>query len=171
MTIVHEHHAKVDVRNILEKFYPDREFLGRGSYAQVWSWKKGVIKLQTYGDAYGEYLRWVIKHQDNPYVPRVYRTDLWKHNKAILIVYMEKLDKVGNVDGGIKICDSIRNYMLDRDKEILRTQPKEHLSHLRTLNNAINRLGSKYCFDLHGENIMLREEKENYIPVLTDPVA
>ena len=157
------------------------EQLGSGAFANVFQRKSRpneVIKLfGTSDNAYADYLKFVMKHQNNPHFPKVFGKPM-KITSTYYAVKLEKLepyDKNNNLHKAIELALKLSTYLGPNDSpedikthepeydKILDSKPKlkEAIFHLAQFKNK-----SIYDWDIHSGNVMWRG---NDI-VLTDPI-
>lgn len=162
--------------------------LGGGAFSQVFQhpqFRNVVTKVFTGKDTvYKRYLMWCMKHQNNPYAPKIIdKVDYESPDgEQYTIVFLQKMRKVGErgfvnmlptLFPGIKdeeledLKQAIKDYdMIDTFNELdslIQTYGDEHFSEIW---KHIKSYGKKK-FDLHPGNVMLRGTQL----VLTDPVA
>lgn len=156
------------------QFLVDQGFtrVGMGSFAAVYE-KPGypwLFKLFNHDTAYEKYIRWVIKNQNNPHVPKI-KGNLFPINKNTYVVRMEKLTPIdfGAIDQNtrklISILDSFEDSSISTGKNrwLKETYPGiwnilQELEHIGNQNNV--------SLDIHMNNIMMRGDT----PVITDPL-
>lgn len=169
---VFHHGSEVDPSRLLNKLYRGRNNCCNGSYAQVWDFGKGVVKYQSYGSGYIAYLRWMINNQNNPYIPRLYRVDLFQSDESICIVYMEKLKEIcSSSEGDYEIYNRMANFILYDESAMIKAEPKTNWRYLRHIRQFMNDNRGTHSWDIHDGNIMLRRVRGKYRAVLTDPLS
>ena len=148
--------------------------IGWGSFSSVYL-KDGypwMFKLWSHDPAYLWWITWAAKHQDNPNVPRVKGLPV-KIAPDTYVVRLEKLRGLVPRKGNLSKGYDRLAYLLDRI-ETVDDLSKEDLQWIRSeypgvydILRVIQRAGSDFVVDLHGDNIMLRGQ----VPVITDPVV
>lgn len=74
---------------------PNLKLLGAGKGGRAYLWKKKAVKLSKGGDGSDIWLRWCIKNQGNPFVPKIHFF-LQHKSGCPYVCVMEKLRPVGN---------------------------------------------------------------------------
>jgi len=148
--------------------------IGHGSFSSVYL-KDGypwMFKLWSHDPAYLWWITWAAKHQDNPNVPRVKGLPV-KIAKDTYVVRLEKLRGLIRREGNLSKGYDKLAYLVDRIESV-DDLSKEDLQWIRSeypgvydILRVIQRAGSDFVVDLHGDNIMLRGQ----VPVITDPVV
>ncbi len=106
-------------------FKPSGRFIAAGYQAQVYQHPRDpnkIIKLVDIknldGDAYFEFIKFIMDHQDNIHFPRIFNAKLYekqsdapnyKHSPFHLIVIMEKLHEVSNPKLHDAVFSAFRN--------------------------------------------------------------
>lgn len=153
--------------------------LGNGAYADVYQHpnKDVVVKVFDTKDdeGYSKYLKWALKHQDNPYVPKIHHVEKFKNKdcgEEITIVFMEKLQEARHRD----FKDLMEKHMSKSDyyggslddweewEEIAATTKDKHM---KALAKFFSKKHVNVDLDLHSENYMWRGKQL----VFTDPLA
>jgi hypothetical protein len=157
------------------------EELGSGVFANVFQRKSRpneVIKLFGTSDvAYVDYLKFIMKHQDNPHFPKILGKPMKITPKyyAVKLEKLTKYDNKNNLHNVIETALRLATYLGPNDSpedfkthepeydKILDSKPKlkEAIFYLAQFKNT-----SKYKWDIHSGNVMWRG---NDI-VLTDPI-
>lgn len=141
--------------------------LGGGCYAKVYAHPTDpdkVVKVASNSVNYVRYLLWALRHQDNPYVPRIYHVEVFKNldtsgygARTLALVIMEKLTVTD--DPGEEVRSVLRCFRGDETGPDLLEQTKQYLR-------------SKFSYlDMHYQNVLLRIQGDIRQPVITDPVA
>ena len=148
--------------------------IGQGSFSEIYL-KQGypwMFKLWSHDPAYLWWITWAAKHQDNPNVPRVKGLPM-RIAKDTYVVRLEKLRGLVRRDGNLSKGYDRLAYLVDRIESV-DDLSKEDLQWIRSeypgvydILRVIQRAGSDFVVDLHGDNIMLRGQT----PVITDPVV
>ena len=148
--------------------------IGYGSFSSVYL-KDGypwMFKLWSHDPAYLWWITWAAKHQDNPNVPRVKGLPV-KIAKDTYVVRLEKLRGLIRREGNLSKGYDKLAYLVDRIESV-DDLSKEDLQWIRSeypgvydILRVIQKAGSDFVVDLHGDNIMLRGQ----VPVITDPVV
>ena len=148
--------------------------IGQGSFSEIYL-KPGypwMFKLWSHDPAYLWWITWAAKHQDNPNVPRVKGLPV-KIAPETYVVRLEKLRGLVPREGNLSKGYDRLAYLVDRIESV-DDLSKEDLQWIRSeypgvydILRVIQRAGSDFVVDLHGDNIMLRGQT----PVITDPVV
>jgi hypothetical protein len=148
--------------------------IGHGSFSSVYL-KDGypwMFKLWSHDPAYLWWITWAAKHQDNPNVPRVKGLPV-RIAPDTYVVRLEKLRGLIRREGNLSKGYDKLAYLVDRIESV-DDLSKEDLQWIRSeypgvydILRVIQRAGSDFVVDLHGDNIMLRGQ----VPVITDPVV
>ena len=148
--------------------------IGQGSFSEIYL-KQGypwMFKLWSHDPAYLWWITWAAKHQDNPNVPRVKGLPV-RIAKDTYVVRLEKLRGLVRREGNLSRGYDRLAYLVDRIESV-DDLSKEDLQWIRSeypgvydILRVIQRAGSDFVVDLHGDNIMLRGQT----PVITDPVV
>ena len=148
--------------------------IGQGSFSEIYL-KPGypwMFKLWSHDPAYLWWITWAAKHQDNPNVPRVKGLPV-KIAPETYVVRLEKLRGLVPREGNLSKGYDRLAYLVDRIESV-DDLSKEDLQWIRSeypgvydILRVIQRAGSSFVVDLHGDNIMLRGQ----VPVITDPVV
>ena len=166
--------------------------LGGGAFSQVFQhpeFKNVVVKVYTAKDTvYKRYLSWCLKHQSDPYVPKIIKQVEYKSpsGEAYNIVFMQKMTPVKS---RIKFARSMAslfklNTRALEDLDLVRSlgmwgEQEEDFEVIDDLVSAGKadkdftevwrhiRTYGKSKFDMHPGNVMFRGNQL----VLTDPVA
>lgn len=180
--------------------------LGVGLYARVFKGKKPgtvirVARLESKHDPYIKFLKLALKHQDNPYFPRIYNAKLYYNRSKkgtmgrnyILVIEMEKLVSVESE----KIEDAFASFLyslgydtkegsgLDRGidrflndltivngrQEIRQRAVSNGYQNLAEAIDVLGQLFQLFYPDLHEGNIMIRLTGVGPQLVFIDPVA
>lgn len=154
--------------------------IGKGAYGLVYEHPQFSYIFKIFYDDpdYFTYFNWARQHQNNPHVPKI-KGKYIKINNKTYAVRMEKLEPLhGNYDVIKKYIDpelqsktklNIANYS-NVDKLSLYTNLSFLKQNYPELYEVIDYVKSNFSLisqDLHGGNIMLRDE----VIVITDPVA
>ena len=148
--------------------------IGQGSFSEIYL-KQGypwMFKLWSHDPAYLWWITWAAKHQDNPNVPRVKGLPV-KIAPETYVVRLEKLRGLVPREGNLSKGYDRLAYLVDRIESV-DDLSKEDLQWIRSeypgvydILRVIQKAGSDFVVDLHGDNIMLRGQT----PVITDPVV
>ena len=164
------------------------EELGHGTAAVAFKGKgPNVVNKTSYhaspDDGYIQYIKTVMKHQDNPFFPKIYNAKLYKEGDTYALnMQLERLYSVKNP----KINDAVRHMFkevgLDYDtydtenwddvKWVRQIQVKNvhrNPKFARAVNILIPHL-RRFGSDLHRENLMVRLTGAGPQLVITDPV-
>ncbi len=154
--------------------------LGKGAYGIVYEHPNFpyVFKIFYNDPDYFKYFNWAKEHQNNPHVPKI-KGKYIKINDKTYAVRMEKLEPLPSfdtvlekyIDPDLQSKTKIKiNYYRNIDKLPLFTNLPYLKQNFPELYEVINYITSNFTLlsqDLHGGNVMLRDETI----VLTDPVA
>ena len=177
----------------LERVAENCTLINSGAYAEVFECPKVkgfVVKVFSplEDEAYDTYLRWCIKHQENPYVPRVHSYVIYDTVKqdntvknAIGIVFIEKLKpvkpkqycdlakKLSNAGARLndKGIDSICTLTSKDWAKVSKSKDTHLASFARFMAINTRRKTTNYGNDCHDGNIMMRGAQ----PVFTDVVC
>jgi hypothetical protein len=140
-----ERHTEIALRKQGEGM----QTVGTGHYATVLQDPKNnatVLKIFSNDRGYAEYLRWMVAHQNNKYVPEIIPYEdgsvvkLYKHlrkddtiktNERIGILYLRKLEKIANPD----VINNFVNYIIgflsgNLATDIMRSKPPKSLNYM-----------------------------------------
>lgn len=145
-----------EIKDIADKF--GMRELGSGFFGITFSGGKQpyVLKIYSPDDGYDSWVKFCLKHQHNPYIPKFKARPVQITGTRYKAIRMESLTRVRTGDGTYKkfMTDLIDAYDgLSKDK------------HLTEIAVFLKMFGSED--DLHDENIMLRGKQV----VITDPLA
>ena len=148
--------------------------IGQGSFSEIYL-KQGypwMFKLCSHDPAYLWWITWAAKHQNNPNVPRVKGLPV-RIAPDTYVVRLEKLRGLIRREDNLSRGYDKLSYLVDRIESV-DDLSKEDLQWIRSeypgvydILRVIQRAGSDFVVDLHGDNIMLRGQ----VPVITDPVV
>ena len=148
--------------------------IGQGSFSEIYL-KPGypwMFKLWSHDPAYLWWITWAAKHQDNPNVPKVKGLPV-RIAPGTYVVRLEKLRGLIRRKGNLSRGYDRLAYLVDRIESV-DDLSKEDLQWIRSeypgvydILRVIQKAGSDFVVDLHGDNIMLRGQT----PVITDPVV
>lgn len=170
--------------------------VGSGIHADVYRHPKTdtiVVKVAQEWDAPMAYLRYILEHQNNPYVPKVYSVRRFERKKGrsqYYIAFIEKLkeykllndkqkqritekhfglDVVAFLGGGKKYNSGVFDYMTDpKGIALMRASNKKRGVPSKHLIDVLSFIGTLTGhIDLHQGNVMLRGDHL----VITDPVV
>lgn len=163
-------------RNIFNQFNNEQLCISEGCYGAVYP-KPGchsrVIKVAKNDRAYLGFVKQALKHQDNPFFPRVYAAALYRRYGCVkiheyLVVELERLHH--NEARAARLISYLQD---DENHARLKAAfermklPRNRVRHFHEAFNCFQQLRSRYRSDLHERNIMFRGNQ----PVLTDPVC
>lgn len=145
--------------------------VGTGLFAAVYE-KPGypwLFKLFNYDTAYEKYIRWVIKNQNNPNVPKI-KGKLFPINNNTYVIRMEKLTPINFSAVGqdiiklVSILDNFENTKSTRKNIWV----QENYPGIWAILRELERISHHHDVvpDIHHENIMMR----GTTPVITDPL-
>lgn len=153
----------------IDLYHAPSTYLAGGAYADVHVFARGkVLKHVKRGDrAYEAYLEWVLDHQTNKHVPKIFAAH--KFSSWAMVVIMERLQLIPWQANSLRGEDFAK-----RRSEFLRIMgdnkvcPKD--DHMGELWGCLNYLtiDRRFCFDLGGPNLMMRRDGTF---VVTDPVC
>ena len=140
-------------------------YLGSGIYGVVYARPQDnyVLKLFKSEHGYNSYIKFMKKHSDSPYVPKI-KGRIIKLPNYFYLIKLERLNRVP-----YKIWKEIHSYM----NEYASTEEIEEFDKkypgLGKLIKQLKSYGKKHKvdLDLHDENIMMR----GTTPVITDPFS
>lgn len=145
----------------------EKYLVGKGYYAGVFHRPEDpfVIKFYKNDPQYDKYLKFVIDHQDNPHVPKVYgRPVTLKHPRdefsKYRIVRLEKLDPVGSNPDHREIAKYF--FAVEKNKEYYEKLVERYPNIKPVLNFLLRK---KDYMDINSDNFMFRGDT----PVITDP--
>ena len=141
--------------------------VGSGSFGIVYE-KPGypwLFKIFHIDPAYLEFLKWAIKNQSNPYIPKI-KGKILKINNDTFAVRMEKLQRFN--DTGNEKLELFYNKLLDLGyfgfTDEVRDWFDRNFPGFSDIIDALKK--SKFKIDIHTGNIMMRGE----VPVIIDPL-
>lgn len=157
---------------LCEKLGTTKE-ISKGCYAKVFEHPNDsnkVIKIAIDDVWYTTYLKWVIHHQDNPYVPKIFSVEFVRRVgsksmewKRAVIVVMEKLSPEDFSEGDKSY--GVRDYLKYGHEED-NFDPKGKLGKYLIQFRRFMMKHSRH-HDLHVNNAMYRDRQI----VITDPLA
>lgn len=143
-----------------------------GYYAKVYVSEDRAFKVWTDDWAYYSYMKWARRHQDNPFVPRIYSV---KKFGCVYVVEMEKLKHTKgtghkylkpHVDLGGATKTKINFKLFERTWDCGVVYKNHHLKKL--MNYLRRKEWSGYFVDIHDRNWMIRGDGHL---VCTDPLS
>lgn len=144
-----------------------------GAYSEIFVWRDQIIKYVRNDSAYMKYIIWAARHQNNPFVPKIFDLHIFKYNYAV--VRMEKLDDLDDCPERCRTeYSAFRNCLIweydhkKRLQEFLNRGQKRYWTDLRKKFKA---LCAMHCEDVHEGNVMIRWVKKTPQLVLIDPVC
>lgn len=159
--------------------------IGGGVTAQVFgSEKPNTIRKISYhaspNDAYIQYIKIILQHQDNPFFPRIYNAKLYKKSGLYaLFMEMEKLISLKDpkmIDTAYHIFRqlgldymSYRPWDWENSNFIEGLKQKSNNPHFIEAVNILEPLFKKFISDLHKNNMMVRLTSSGPQLVITDP--
>lgn len=147
------------------------KLLGKGSFAVTFE-KPGypwVIKVFTSDNSYKHFLDYVLKHQDNPHLPKI-KGKFIPINGITFAVRIEKLTPISEEHPLAKrLWDLLGNHT---DKPLARANRdwlRKHYPRILEIFKDIRKTskGHAFTYDTHDGNIMQRADGT---PVITDPL-
>jgi hypothetical protein len=166
--------AKVGYAEFVRNIEAKSKMMGCGSFAEVFyhpNYKDRVIKVAFNDKAYYAYIKHVVKHQDNPFFPKIYGVTRYGSGSTwYLVVEMEKLVKREKQANTIvdMLCE-LADLSWANDKPVMPTASPEVTKHLRTVQKVLTPLFKKHGNDLGCTNVMFRPKGKQ--AVITDPVC
>ena len=144
--------------------------LGNGYFSRVFQHPKlkdVAVKVVAGDEMYMKFLRFVMKNQGNPYLPRIYHiTRHVSKGSTYFIVMMEKLSKLPFQKYRVwRKRLGTGNSMCQFEAKLQHLSVNCEDSHLRKIFKFIYK--NHYYFDLHGNNVMRRGDQI----VIVDPLA
>ncbi len=185
-----------DILSDLRKKHKGLRRLGSGAFADVYGTKSGrtVFKIGATGnpiyDAYLSYVKQIVKHQGNPFFPRVKKVDIYydrEDHESVYVVEMERLKPLDTYGRSNKLPIASRllfNALMDIDSEsdlntlhenmklfttvFARGVKKQLVQTFRQMTEILQDLTDSHGLDMHDGNVMLRGKTQL---VITDPVC
>lgn len=173
-----------EIVNKMAEMGYDKDIIGTGYFAMAWSRPQDrfVYKLWDSNDfGYNSYLQYVLSHQDNPHVPKIYGRPMRLLNR-FYVVKMEKLVRhSAGFTGRIKdVSEIISRYVnigdvtaTSHDLDGIYTKLDELFTQYPRLQEVLDFIASNREMDIDlgqfgaRRNILWRNET----PVITDPWA
>lgn len=179
-------------------------FIGRGAFAEVYKGKhpNTVIKVARIGiggmeSAYLDFVRTAMKHQDNPFFPRIYNAKLYITPRSrdpdkpnIFVVEMEKLFPLTHdmiIESGVSLLNQMGIKTTERissdrlshklEQTFVSSNKRQKLMNTSTNSlfvqalEAMEPLFQKHLVDTQAANWMVRLTGQGPHIVITDPVA
>jgi hypothetical protein len=163
---VRVYHLDRSIKKIFGNLEKNFEYLGSGSFGDVYSDGKFAYKDCAFNSNYVKWLLFLRKNKQhkNPYAPKVISIYVEKSKKRC-IVKMELL-RHGPVMEMSKKCNKIFNTVIEFQEW---GGEKKRMTKLDWISKNIADFLDKHksCLDLHADNVMMRKKQL----VITDPVV
>lgn len=180
---------------MVQKYIGSHVSLGSGSFGWVFEHPLDADKVIKIGkcktlknnnvepqrDAYFSYLMEILKHQDNPYFPKIHDCKLHfyeKYDEYYYIVIMERLYDYHYADN---IAESkkekfFKKIGIETYGEIIdicyAPEPKKNIcDKLKTACVILRKMFDNFDDDMHAGNVMWRKNPRSVQLVITDPVC
>lgn len=167
-----EEDAEIFLRDKYKFVQGETKCLGGGAYADVYAIARGkVLKYVRRDDrAYAEYLEWMLDHQSNIHVPKIFAAHKFRSwGSCGTVVVLERLQPIPYM------VNSPRGNLFSKRRDDFISMMGNRMSapqepQLNEIWSCINWLTEKrrFCFDLGGPNLLMRRDGTF---VVTDPVC